>query len=295
MTTRLRWISSVTLVLTLMAGLLALASGPQSVSAQRDRATRTPRSGDAGQGGALQATLTAVAGSASGAFGTAQAALTNLPNTADGLLATAQAAMTQVSGGAAGMLATAQAYLTALPPLSADVMATAQAYLTAIPGQLNMDSLQAWLATLYEVGGVSYNPQTGVLTLSAEISEANLNTAITQALLAAGYSASGVVVDLVSGGMTVTVQSITLNAEMSGSLNMTLTVGAVDGRLELHVTSASLNGRALPAGTVAELDAALNSALDGYVITFPFPYYVQAVTVTDTAIISVVDIILPTA
>ena len=94
MVTRLRWISSVTLVLVLMAGLLALASGPQAVSAQRDRATRTPRSGEGGQqGGALQATLTAVAGSANGVLATAQAALTNLPNTADGLLATAQAAM----------------------------------------------------------------------------------------------------------------------------------------------------------------------------------------------------------
>lgn len=194
--------------------------------------------------------------------------------------ATAAAFATVVSGSVANIQATAAAVLTALPTL---------------PGDYTLEDLEAWLTALSENGSISYDPATGTLTVEAEVSETAMNVAIDQALSAAGYEASAVSVDVVDGALIVTAEDVELNSQISGTLVMTVEIAVVNDVAVVTVSSATINGYPVPASTLDDLTAVMQSAIDALLQpSGELNYTVNAVTLMDDALYIAISVQLPT-
>lgn len=194
--------------------------------------------------------------------------------------------------------ATVQAVSTLLAAQAVDARATAAAVLTAIPtlpAEFDSQALMAWLESFSEGLNIAYDPDTHMLTVEATVSETTLNTVIAEAFAIVGYEAAAVAVDLVEGAIVIVAEDVTLNDQLSGTLVVTAAVTTVNGEIVVSITGASLNGQALPPAIIADLNAALQAAFDVLVPPEELDYTVEAVTITDGALMLSVSLEIPVA
>lgn len=196
-----------------------------------------------------------------------------------------QATLAALSTANAGYLATVQAAATAVDP------AEIEAYLEALElPELTAEQaalLQAFLAEAV----VYYDPNTQTLTLSATFTEAAYNVLVDEALVMAGYAPEEVTVDFVTGGMVFTISGYTLENGSSGTLSVYITLATVNGQVTYDIASATLNGFALPAAALTEVEALVQSVIDPIQAALPQESYdIQSLVVTDTTLAVIVTV-----
>lgn len=252
--------------LALLAALLILPAAPQNAQAQGLR--RTPSGGGILSGGmalptrgapALNLTPGALSTLAAGAAG----ALSNPAYPA--LAATAEALMTQaagIAGGAysdaySGVLATAQALATQayvdLPAIQATAATIATAAVEYDWDELAAEAMSA-LEDVLSTANVTYNPEDGSLLVTTVYSEAMINALLDASLVATGLNPEQVNVDLIPGGLILTVSGYTAGQTV-GTLVIQAAAGIADGALTYSIVAVTFNGAPLPAAWMAEVEA----------------------------------------
>ncbi|HML22325.1 MAG TPA: hypothetical protein PKD09_11800 [Aggregatilinea sp.] len=243
-------------------------------------------------------------------------------NTAQ-LEATAYAAATQASayqGNAANAQATAQAVLTQIPTLSANsdaaaatleayatqmnvnptqAAATLDAVLAALPDDLSAEDLAALEATLemwLSMGSVDVSVSGNTLIAAITYSETGINALLDAALQADSSVASEVNVDLIPGGMIADLNGYTLSDGIAGNLRFTVMLSAVDGRIQVDLVAASVNGAPVPPALLDQVEGLLVDSVSDAVSTQigvslgVGTYSVDALTITDTTLTAVISI-----
>lgn len=184
------------------------------------------------------------------------------------------------------------------------IQATASAFasgLQSIPGVTAIPS--GTLAALSEFGSVAYDSANQSVTVNVTLTEAMINTAFTEAMAAVGYP--GATIDLVNGGAVITIPNVTLSAQFSGTLVVTVALTVVDGGVEMGLVSASINGVNVPVALVEDLIATLETTLEtaltdvvaGYVgmSSVTVGYSIDGLWISDTAITATVTLYWDTA
>jgi hypothetical protein len=200
---------TILLLVTAVMGLMLTSSGATSASAQRF-STRTPISPPAR---------------------TVQPPGTPERDTPD-YAATAGAIRTQTSADVTALQSTADARATAIATALADagLSDTQAAILDALQGRAE----------------VSYNPETGALSLTLLVWEDEINALIDATVAGSGYSPEQVSADLVPGGVVLTIADAVQQGNRSLTLVVTASIAAVDGRLDVTVVSVTVGGVAVP-------------------------------------------------
>jgi len=176
------------------------------------------------------------------------------------------------------------------------LMATANAMLTAMPtftGGLSPDDLAGWLES-WSAYSLSFDAETGSLTVTAAIDEAMLNALIEEALTEADTGVSSVNVDFDDAGLIViTAEDVSLSSQLSGDLTLSVELTADDGEIVATLVDASLNGKPLPPAALAELTALLEEAVNATLQTpTGLENTVDDLVVTDEAILVVLSLSL---
>lgn len=187
---------------------------------------------------------------------------------------------------------------------SSGIQATASAFasgLQSIPGVTAIPS--GTLAALSEFGSVAYDSANQSVTVNVTLTEAMMNTAFTEAMAAVGYP--GATLDLVNGGAVITIPNVTLSAQFTGTLVVTVALSVVDGGVEMGLVSASINGVNVPVALVEDLIATLETTLEtaltdvvaGYVGmgSVTVGYSIDGLWISDTAITATVTLYWDTA
>jgi hypothetical protein len=200
-----------------------------------------------------------------------------------------QGSLQQTITAAAGLVgAGAQATLSAIPQISTTLQSgVIQQTMTAAVGSISAD-MQATLRAMTLPTAIILNQGSASVTASMAITEAQINTLVNTALASVGYG--GAVVDLVPAGAVITIPNVTLNAQYSGTLVLTVSITAVNGDIVVTLTTATINGRAVPAALVADMQAAVEAAVDsliaaalaGLSYSASIGYSVDALIVTGT-------------
>lgn len=186
------------------------------------------------------------------------------------------------------MMATANALLESMSDSDMDaLMATANALLTAMPtftGGLSSDDLSEWLTSL-SASAMSFDPDTGAMIVTLTIDEDMVDTVVDTALIAADSGASTVSVDFVDGLVVIRADDVTLSSKLAGDLVVSVALTADDGAIVVTIVTASLNGKALPPATLAELTALLETSFNDSLETPEgLDYAVETLVVTDEGI-----------
>jgi hypothetical protein len=188
--------------------------------------------------------------------------------------------------------ATAQARATQTNLNPTAIRATALAAATRIADfDLTDEQIEALTLLLESVIIDLERTESGAL-VSVTISEAGFNAIVDALADQTEYSAEQISVDLIPGGMIITVEDAVMVAGQNRDLVVELAVSAVDGEVVIEVVSVSPGAQTAASNEVAALvGSALNAQTDA--VTFvevdaPISYSVAAVTIEDAQITLVI-------
>jgi len=203
------------------------------------------------------------------------------------LRTTAQAQSTQINATRQSIQMTA----TALNIDPTAVRATVQAIATRVAGIELTDEQIAALQALADISTVTYNAEDNTLTAVIEPSETQVNTLIDSIATYTGNDVEAISVDLVEGGIVITVE----DAAAQGDLVVTTSVTTVDGELVVTVDSVMLGQFSVPVDEFSEYVDAIVAGLDldlSYLAALQetFDVTFDAVVITEDGLVFVVTL-----
>ena len=235
--------------------------------------------------------------------------------------ATAQALATSAAGGMAGAEATAQALwdyaaaggnpdaivatAEAFATLSAVDAQSVEAAVTALVAEIPADwyaeyniepaDLELLLNGWLSMGNIGVRWEGDALVATITYSETGLNALLDSAMTLGEYPVDDANVDLIPGGALVDLYGLSAEATLSGDLSLEMLLTAAEGRIEIELVSAALNGRQVPPPALDEIEAlladmagAFNQAL---ALADGVSYSVDELIITDSNFTAVVTIL----
>lgn len=268
------------LSLLFLVGILTFMLMTIPVSAQPGRRTPLAATGmgrptidSAGAVATLNAAATSAVNSYGGVPQMAEAALTDIPSYNDAIAATGEFLATQAQEFAPGVYSTTTALPTKVPGLDFDDLAQ------FTPEQQHL------ISTFMQYGGISYDETAQTVTMYAHFSETAVNAVLDEVVANAGYDPNNVSADLIDGGAVVTFYHVDPQQNgQAGTLVVTLTMEALDGRVQVEILSATFQGHPIPAALLntAELSTTLADKLNAAFSTgTELDYTINSLIITD--------------
>ncbi|NWG16185.1 MAG: hypothetical protein HXY41_06075 [Chloroflexi bacterium] len=192
-----------------------------------------------------------------GAAGTVEARVTGFDSMVTAAWMTSQARLTDVAATMSSFSALAAQGAANLRATGTAIVASLQAALAALPPELA--ELVTYLA---DQSSLVYDPTTQTLDATTFVSEAQANLLLDTVLLAVGYNPDAAGLETFPGYVVVTL--VDASAQLPGTVELTYTLAAEEGRATATLISVTINGRDVPADQLPDdLLAALEMALAG--------------------------------
>lgn len=194
------------------------------------------------------------------------------------------------NSGGVQAVATAQAFATAVPNMQvtlqaaqASLQSTLQAVQSEIP--LTIAAIQTQVHQVLEqmptLEAVEVVRQGSQLHVTVTIEEGQIAEVLNAVVQAAGYSVS-VSVDLMPDGAVITVNNITLENGMTGTLQLEYALAYTDGKYSFELVSVTLNNTTIPPEMVEDnIAAGVEVVLEQIMATLPddLPTLPESITV----------------
>lgn len=270
-----------------VTGLVGMAGVPASAQGLRTRMpggivpTALPNQRPTLDMGAAQATASALATLAAG----------SVPAGADATLDALWSYAENPAANPDAIAATAEAYATYAALDYAAIEQDIYTLLNDIPewwyADTDTDSadLSALLNSWLSDGSASVRWEGDALIATVSYTETGLNALIDAAIVTGMYPVGDVNVDLVPGGAIIDTYGLQTETLLEGNLSFYVLLTPVDGKIEIELVSASLNGRQIPEAKLSDVEMIFEDVATvtatAMSVAYDITYSVDELTITD--------------
>ncbi len=134
-------------------------------------------------------------------------------------------------------------------------------------------------------GSASVRWEGDALIATVSYTETGLNALIDAAIVTGMYPVGDVNVDLVPGGAIIDTYGLQTETLLEGNLSFYVLLTPVDGKIEIELVSASLNGRQIPEAKLSDVEMIFEGVAavtaTAMSVAYDITYSIDELTITD--------------